>query len=213
MQGREGDFPEASHRHPSEWWNNRYEWINEQGEPRMPDYRSCGRAVHGLEYMRDEFPEQAPHEQMRLNCLRGQKLVTWPCIDMLDEDDATFPEVAKNLVPSEFLKTQREKFEEARIKAMMKSSSGQGKARAGMRKLDRRVLRKKIQRKLIRKKRNVEMKDFLADLRARSAEGYSERQLIQSHIPDVGTEIKVSAPEVTAAVAKYEVAAILRKKN
>ena len=146
---------------------------------------------------------------MRLNCLRGQKLVTLPCIDLLDEDDVTFPEVAKNLVPSEFLKTQREKFEEARIKAMMKNSGGKGKVRAGVRKIDRRVLRKKVQRKLIRNKRKVEMRDFLADLRARSAEGYSERQLIQSHIPDVGTDIKVSAPEVTAALAKYEVAATI----
>ena len=63
MKGREQELPEESHRHPSAWWDERYKWINEEGEPRKPDYKTCGRNVRGLEYMRDEFPEQAPNEE------------------------------------------------------------------------------------------------------------------------------------------------------
>jgi hypothetical protein len=49
------------------------------------------------------------------------------------------------------------------------------------------------------------MREFLQELRARAAEGYSVRQLIKSHIPDVGGEIKVSAAEVTAALQSHDV--------
>ena len=61
MRGREQELPEESHRHPSAWWDERYKWINEEGEPLKPDYSTCGQQVRGLEYMRDEFPEQAPN--------------------------------------------------------------------------------------------------------------------------------------------------------
>ena len=49
---RAEDEDEQTQRHPHAWWDERYKWINEEGE------KTCGRDVLGLEYMRDEFPEQ-----------------------------------------------------------------------------------------------------------------------------------------------------------
>ena len=118
MQGLEEDLPERTHRHPKHWWHERYQWIGEGGEPLKPDFKSCGRSVHGFEYMRDEFPEQAPHETTRLHCLQGMRRVTLACID-LSEEDMSFPEVAKNLAPAAFLRTQLEKFEEARLRSLV----------------------------------------------------------------------------------------------
>jgi len=72
MRGREDELPEQSHRHPKAWWEERYKWLGENGEPRKPDFKSCGRNVRGLHYMRDEFPEQEPDETSRLHCLIGK---------------------------------------------------------------------------------------------------------------------------------------------
>ena len=67
--------------------------------------------------MRDEFPEQKPNEQTRLRCLQGKRQVTLHCID-LSEEDLSFPEIAQNLAPAAFLKTQRKKME-ARLRALV----------------------------------------------------------------------------------------------
>ena len=48
------------------------------------------------------------------------------------------------------------------------------------------------------------MKEFTAEVRQRAGEGYSVRQLIKSHIPDIGTEVKVKDSEVTAAVQEKD---------
>ena len=63
-----------------------------------------------------------------------------------------------------------------------------------------------MRRKLLRKKMNAEMKEFRHELRARKSEGYSVRQLIKSHIPDIGTEVKIADSEVTTALRKHQVA-------
>ena len=73
MRGLEDSLPEHTHRHPNVWWEERYGWLGEGGEPRKPDFRSCGRNVRGVDYMRDEFPEQEPDEATRLHCLQGTK--------------------------------------------------------------------------------------------------------------------------------------------
>ena len=59
--------------------------------------------------------------------------------------------------------------------------------------------------KLVHRKRKEEMKEFMAELRSRADEGYSTRQLMDSLIPDIGREMKVSASEVTAALQSHEV--------
>ena len=46
------------------------------------------------------------------------------------------------------------------------------------------------------------MCEFIAEIRARKGEGYSMRQLMLSHIPDIGSEVKISAAEVNAALKK-----------
>ena len=93
MKGREDELPEKTHRHPSEWWQQRYTWLNEEGEPHKPDWKTCGWNAHGLQYMRDEFPEQAPGEKTKLHCLKGRKMVEAPCIDLI-EDDITSPGIS-----------------------------------------------------------------------------------------------------------------------
>ena len=52
MRMRAEDEDEQTQRHPHAWWDERYKWINEEGE------KTCGRDVLGLQYMRGEFPEQ-----------------------------------------------------------------------------------------------------------------------------------------------------------
>ena len=203
MRGREEELAEVTHRHPSAWWDERYKWLHEGGEPREPDYRSCGRNVRGLGYMTDEFPEQAPNEKTRLHCLLGQKQVILPCLEV-EEDEFCFPEVASNLKPAEFLRTQREKFEAARLRVLA-ARRNQGK-RKKTKQVRKKLVRQKVKRKLLRTKRKDEMKEFLAEVRAREGEGYSARQLMSSLIPDIGTELKVREAEVTAAVKAREVA-------
>ena len=51
----------------------------------MPDWKLSGRNIKGLEYMRDEFPEQVPGEKTRLNCLEGSKVVILHSIDLHEE--------------------------------------------------------------------------------------------------------------------------------
>ena len=58
----------------------------------------------------------------------GPKKVTLACVDLTDED-ITFPEVAKNLVPEACLKTQREKFEAAHLRALTAYDGRHGKKR------------------------------------------------------------------------------------
>ena len=205
MRGREQELPEESHRHPSAWWSERYNWINEEGEPRKPDYKNCGRNVRGLQYMRDEFPEQAPNETTRLNCLRGTKKVCLPCFEIADEG-FEFSDVAKNLRPAEFLKTQREKFEAARMRAMTNKEGKASKKRRGLLRLDAKTLRAKVRRKLVKQRKKAEIKEFLSEIRSRADEGYSTRQLMSSLIPDIGSELKIAASEVTAALKDHEVA-------
>ena len=48
------------------------------------------------------------------------------------------------------------------------------------------------------------MKDFLVEVGARAGEGYSTRQLMNSLIPDIGTEVKVAESEITAALKTTE---------
>ena len=58
----------------------------------------------------------------------------------------------------------------------------------------------------MRKKKKAQVKDFLVEVRGRADEGYSTRQLMSSLIPDIGTELKVAASEVTAALQDDQVA-------
>ena len=74
-----------------------------------------------------------------------------------------------------------------------------------MRKLDKKVVRAMVKQRLRTKKRRSELKEFLSEMRARKDEGYSVRQLIKSHIPDIGTEMKIPASEVTEAMKQDEV--------
>ena len=56
---------------------------------------------------------------------RGQKQVCLHCFE-IDEDEFGFCEVAKNLKSAEFLKTQREKFEADRMRAITNAKGAKG---------------------------------------------------------------------------------------
>ena len=114
----ESQLLEETHRHPKQWWQERYNWIDEKGEPQKPEFKQCGRQVRSFQYMRDEFPEQEPNETTRLHCLQGQRKVTLHCVD-LSEEDMSFPEIAKQFAPDAFLQTQREKVEHARLRVLL----------------------------------------------------------------------------------------------
>ena len=150
MAGREDELPEKTHRHPESWWEERYRWVNAEGEPRKPDFSLCGRSVNGLEYMRDEFPEQEPNEKTRLQCLSGHKVHTLHCIDLTE--GPAFPEVAQGLMPEEFLKTQREKLEAAHMRILLSGRNNrQKRQRPVLDKVNMVMLRAKTKRKLVRK--------------------------------------------------------------
>ena len=69
LMGKADELPESSHRHPATWWQKRYEWLSEGGEPQKPEWdKQCGKGVSGLQSMRDELPEQKPDEEVKLHC-------------------------------------------------------------------------------------------------------------------------------------------------
>ena len=203
MRGREKELPEETHRHPAVWWEGRYQWRNEDGEPKQPEWNKCGHNVYGLEYMRDEFPEGKPDEETTLHCLIGKQKVRLHCVDLSGEDEEmTFAEVGANVISDQLLRTQREKYEVARLKVV--ASEGKSLRRRGRRvqKVSAEMRRRKVKRQLARKARRQQLRTFIDEVRVRDAEGYSSRQLMRSHIPDIGTEVKISRAEVSEALSK-----------
>ena len=68
--------------------------------------------------MKDEFPEDTPNAEHRLHCLVGTKSVRNHDVG-LTGDDVTFDEVGAGLTPANFLRTQRKRYEEAHLKALL----------------------------------------------------------------------------------------------
>ena len=171
----------------------------------MPDWKGCGGGVAGEEYMREEFPEQAPNETTHMKCFaRGSQTVTLHCIEI---EELAFPELAKPLRAEEFMKTERERFEEAKMRALVSQRGARGKGKTV--KLSKKARRAKVKRRLVKKKKKAEMSDFRKEIQARYEDGYSLRQLIKSLIPEIGTEIKVSDAEITKAMSAAQVVAFL----
>ena len=113
-------------------------------------------------------------------------------------EDLTFGEVGKDVVTDAFVRTMRERHEEARMKAMVRPREVKKKRSKAVRSAMKRL---KMRNKLSRGVRSKDMKDFVAEVRHRDNEGYSVRQLLQSHIPEIGVEAKVKDSDVTAALA------------
>jgi hypothetical protein len=79
--------------------------------------------------------------------------------------------------------------------------------------LNAKAVRAKMRRRLVKQKKQTQLREFLTEIRTRAAGGYSVRQLMQSHIPDMGSEVKVPASEVTAAVQSHEVSNLGRPRE
>ena len=75
-----------------------------------PDYKTCGNGVRAFAYMTDAFPEHEPHALHKMKCMGGRGHVRNQDVDLAD-DDLLFAEVEAELVPAQFLKTQRQKHE------------------------------------------------------------------------------------------------------
>ena len=165
----------------------------------MPDNAGCGKTVKGLEYMKDEFPEGKPGEEVWLKCMRCEKPVQLHEVDWSGKnEDLTFGEVGKDVVTDGFLRTMRERHEAARMKAMVRPREVRKKRPKAVRSAMKRL---KMRTKLKRRVRSKDMKEFVAEVRHRDTEGYSVRQLLQSHIPEIGREVQVKESEVTEALA------------
>ena len=145
--------------------------------------------------MKDEFPEDTPNAEHRLHCLVGTKSVRNQDVD-LTGDDMTFDEVGAGLTPANFLRTQRERYEEARLKALL----GVAKPETRPKGLLKKVRRQRIRMKLENKARRQAQKQFVEEVRARKTEGFSVSQLLRSHIPEIGNEVKVSEAVVSKAL-------------
>ena len=209
-QGRLGheDLGEVSHRHPQSWWAGRYSWL-EGGEPVRPQWtKSAGFGVSGLQSMRDEFPEQAPREEVGLKCLnlgRGVK-IDLHSVEIGEDDNGkepimTFGKMGEELIPEVFLRTQRELREAAKLRAMLSRAEPKKWFRT---RLSKQASRLRVKTKLKNMKRKAHMKSFLEEVRAHQDSGYSCEQLLRSFVPDIGGEIKVSAAEVKASMEREE---------
>ena len=152
--------------------------------------------------MRDEFPESVPHAEHRLRCFVGQKVVRNYDVDLTDED-LRFEEAGRELKPEAFLKSQRQKYEEARVRAAMSNRlAEQEKKRPKT--LTQKMRRARMKKKLARRERKSQFKTFMKEVKSRAGEGYSMAQLMDSHIPDIGGEVKVSEAQITAALQQEE---------
>ena len=96
-----------------------------------------------------------------------------------------------------FLKTQRELKVAASMRAIV---TGKEAKRPRMQKLSKKQERAQMRNKLRRNKKRAMMKAFVAEIRKRREEGYSVKQLVSSHIPDIGVEAKIDEKEVSAAL-------------
>ena len=197
-KGREAELLEDSHRHPKSWWDDRYKWKDGE-EPLRPDFKKCGHNIFGLEYMRDEFPENEPHAEHKLKCMAQLKAVRNHDVDLI-EGDLVFAEAGSELIPENFLKTQRERYEETKLRAILSQSKPEKKVR----KVSNKMKRERMRKKLRRRAKKEALKSFLKEVTERKAEGYSVRQLLQSHIPEIGCEVKVSEADVSAALKDNE---------
>ena len=88
---------------------------------------------------------------------------------------------------------------------MLKAVLSSAPSERTRRKVTSKMKRERMRKKLRRAARNAALKDFMREVKIRQGEGYSAAQLIASHIPDIGAEVRVSEGEVSGALRKVEV--------
>ena len=108
------------------------------------------------------------------------------------------------MTPEDFLTTQRQLREDARLRAMVNRQGtkdamiGQGRSLSGN------MLRALAKMRLKRKRAREGLSTFLREVRSRKAEGYSAAQLLRSYIPDLGGENKVPEADIKAEMKKHD---------
>ena len=111
----------------------------------------------------------------------------------------TFGTLADELMPEEFLKSQRELRAEAKLRAILSRDPGRGRLKLG-----KQALRLRARTRLRNAKRRGQMRSFLQEVHFRHKQGYSEDQLLRSFVPDVGDEVKITEAEVTEEVGRQD---------
>ena len=119
--------------------------------------------------------------------------------DKHEEPMMTFCELGQELMPEKFLRSQRELREAAKLRAMVTKAEKQSEVRRD-RKLTKKALRQRLKKRLWHKKKKARMSLFMDEVTRRSKQGYSAAQLLRSHVPEVGAELKVTEAEVNAAL-------------
>ena len=150
--------------------------------------------------MVDEFPVgELEEKRLRLKCL-GAKVEEVTVLDLSD-GGLTFGDVGEAWQGDAALRTLRERHEIARLEAMLKPREGK-KAVHLSKSAKARMRVKKMRRRLEKKVRKEDMAAFHEEVGARVKEGYSVRQLMRSHIPDIGKIVQVTTKEVNEALAR-----------
>ena len=106
--------------------------------------------------MKDEFPENEPHAEHKLKCMAKLKAVRNQDVDLI-EGDLVFAEAGSEVIPENFLKTQRERYEETKLRAILSQSRPEKKVR----KVSNKMKRERMRKKLRRRERSVALKSFL----------------------------------------------------
>ena len=131
--------------------------------------------------MRDEFPELEPKEQVSLQCMveaglcKPKEKIDLHYADFSEGDKQgdevlTFAPIGAELLPENFLRTQRELRQDAKMRAMVKNTSGEGNRR-GVRGLSKKVLRARVRRRLRNRREKEMMGEFRSEVATREAHG------------------------------------------
>ena len=62
------------------------------------------------------------------------------------------------------------------------------------------MLRARMRKRLRHRREKEMMSEFRGEVARREAQGYSAEQLLRSHVPQVGDEVKITEAEVNAAL-------------
>ena len=115
----------------------------------------------------------------------------------------TFAALGAEVTPDDFLRTQRELREQAKLRAILRTDEMRRKQRRDQ-KLSTKVSRATTKLRLKNRRKRERLKKFIREVRARKDEGYSAAQLLKSYIPDLGGEEKIPEADVTAEVKKQD---------
>lgn len=165
---------EGSHRFPSKWLEQRYDWVSEEGGAQKPAWGKCGQQVKAPEDMSDVCFHGKEGQKMHLNCCKevGEELAV-----VIECDDEGLDARTTKALAEQSRKLRRNAF----VDELLTKSQGGGakKDKVKMRRS------RKMERRLIRHA----LREWRKEQRLR-LKHYSRRQLIEALIPIAGRKSK-----------------------